>query len=45
LADSINAWPTQPALAEQIRAAGYTDVKWRNLGFGIVALHSARKAA
>lgn len=44
LADSINAWPTQSALAEQIRAAGFTDVTWRNLGFGIVALHSARKA-
>lgn len=45
LAESINAWPTQPALAEQIRDAGFSEVKWRNLGFGIVALHTARKAA
>lgn len=45
LAESINAWPTQAALADQIRAAGFVDVAWRNLGFGIVALHTARKAA
>ena len=43
LADSINAWPTQSALAEKITAAGFTQVKWRNLGFGIVAVHTARR--
>lgn len=43
LADSINAWPTQSALAENITAAGFTQVKWRNLGFGIVAVHTAKR--
>lgn len=43
LAESIRAWPDQAALAEQIRAAGWSEVSWRNLTGGIVALHSARK--
>ena len=44
LAESIRAWPDQPALAERIGAAGWTDVSWRNLTGGIVALHRARRA-
>jgi demethylmenaquinone methyltransferase / 2-methoxy-6-polyprenyl-1,4-benzoquinol methylase len=39
LAESIQAWPDQRALAERIRGAGWTEVAWRNLTGGIVALH------
>ena len=45
LAESIQAWPAQRALAERIVGAGWTDVQWRNLTGGIVALHRATKAA
>ncbi|CAI7975592.1 Demethylmenaquinone methyltransferase [Frankia sp. Hr75.2] len=41
LAESIRAWPGQAALAETIRAAGWTRVGWRNLSGGIVAVHRA----
>jgi demethylmenaquinone methyltransferase/2-methoxy-6-polyprenyl-1,4-benzoquinol methylase len=44
LAESIRAWPTQPQLAHRVAAAGWTDVTWRNLTGGIVALHHAIKA-
>ncbi|WP_067966912.1 demethylmenaquinone methyltransferase [Mycolicibacter icosiumassiliensis] len=43
LAESIRAWPDQAALAERITAAGWSEVSWRNLTGGIVALHSGRK--
>ena len=43
LNESIRAWSDQPALAGRIRAAGWTDVAWRNLTLGVVALHRARK--
>lgn len=42
LAESIRAWPDQPALAELLRRAGWRDVGWRNLSSGIVALHRGR---
>lgn len=41
LTESIRAWPDQRALAERIRAAGWEQVRWRNLTGGIVALHHA----
>jgi demethylmenaquinone methyltransferase/2-methoxy-6-polyprenyl-1,4-benzoquinol methylase len=41
LAESIQAWPDQRALAARIGAAGWTGVEWRNLSGGIVALHRA----
>jgi demethylmenaquinone methyltransferase/2-methoxy-6-polyprenyl-1,4-benzoquinol methylase len=41
LAESIRAWPDQPALAAQIVEAGWSNVRWRNLTGGIVALHVA----
>ncbi len=41
LAESIRAWPDQADLAASIGAAGWTDVGWRNLTGGIVALHRA----
>ncbi|WP_425569920.1 demethylmenaquinone methyltransferase [Rhodococcus olei] len=43
LAESIRAWPSQEDLARAIQAAGWTDVQWRNLTGGIVALHRARR--
>jgi len=43
LAESIRAWPDQAGLADRINAAGWTNVGWRNLTFGIVALHRARR--
>jgi demethylmenaquinone methyltransferase/2-methoxy-6-polyprenyl-1,4-benzoquinol methylase len=42
LAESIQAWPDQAALAAVIEAAGWQRVEWRNLSGGIVALHRAR---
>jgi demethylmenaquinone methyltransferase/2-methoxy-6-polyprenyl-1,4-benzoquinol methylase len=41
LAESIQAWPDQRALAARIGAAGWAGVEWRNLSGGIVALHRA----
>jgi demethylmenaquinone methyltransferase/2-methoxy-6-polyprenyl-1,4-benzoquinol methylase len=41
LAESIQAWPDQRALADRIGGAGWTTVEWRNLSAGIVALHRA----
>ena len=41
LAESIQAWPDQAALAKRIAAAGWRDVAWRDLTGGIVALHHA----
>jgi demethylmenaquinone methyltransferase/2-methoxy-6-polyprenyl-1,4-benzoquinol methylase len=43
LAESIRAWPDQPALAARIGAAGWRDVGWRDLTGGIVALHRATR--
>jgi demethylmenaquinone methyltransferase/2-methoxy-6-polyprenyl-1,4-benzoquinol methylase len=39
LAESIRAWPDQPALATEMAQAGWSQVQWRNLSGGIVALH------
>ena len=41
LAESIRQWPDQAGLGRLIRAAGWTDVAYRNLSGGIVALHRA----
>jgi demethylmenaquinone methyltransferase / 2-methoxy-6-polyprenyl-1,4-benzoquinol methylase len=41
LAESIQAWPDQAALAKRIGAAGWREVGWRNLTGGVVALHHA----
>lgn len=43
LAESIRAWPDQATLARAISRAGWSEVRWRNLTGGIVALHAARK--
>jgi demethylmenaquinone methyltransferase/2-methoxy-6-polyprenyl-1,4-benzoquinol methylase len=41
LAESIRAWPNQPALAQRMVTNGWRNVAWRNLTGGIVTLHRA----
>ncbi|CAB4691891.1 unannotated protein [freshwater metagenome] len=43
LAESILAWPSQNKLAKKILAAGFEKVVYKNLVFGVVAIHVARK--
>ncbi|ORM32274.1 demethylmenaquinone methyltransferase [Williamsia sp. 1135] len=43
LAESIREWPDQPQLAQRMRDAGFNEVRWRNLTFGITALHRGLK--
>ena len=43
LAESIRAWPHQPALAAKIGSAGWSKVAWRDLMGGAVAVHRAYK--
>ena len=43
LAESIRAWPDQAALAKSLEEAGWSNVRWKNLTFGVVAVHSASK--
>ncbi|CAN5431680.1 demethylmenaquinone methyltransferase [soil metagenome] len=43
LAESIQTWPDQRALAEKIGEAGWGTVVWKNLSGGIVALHHSTK--
>lgn len=43
LNESIRDWPDQRTLAAWIRDEGWEDVAYRNLSFGIVALHRATK--
>jgi demethylmenaquinone methyltransferase / 2-methoxy-6-polyprenyl-1,4-benzoquinol methylase len=43
LAESIQAWPSQPELAGIIEGAGWQSVRWRDLSLGIVAVHVGRK--
>jgi demethylmenaquinone methyltransferase/2-methoxy-6-polyprenyl-1,4-benzoquinol methylase len=45
LAESIRAWPVQPALAGHLQRAGWDAVGWRDLTGGIVALHRGTKPA
>ncbi|MEV5569525.1 demethylmenaquinone methyltransferase [Spirillospora sp. NPDC052269] len=41
LADSTLAWPDQAALAGIVQSAGWTKVRWKNLTFGVAAMHHA----
>ena len=43
LRESIQAWPTQPELADKVTDAGWVEAAWHNLTGGIVALHRARR--
>lgn len=44
LGESISAWPEQKQLAVQMARAGWSEVAWRNMTFGVVALHHAVRA-
>lgn len=43
LSESINAWPNQDQLKRDIESVGFVDSKFKNLTFGVVALHLARR--
>ena len=43
LAESIIAWPNQADLAGLMKTAGFEKVHWKNLTFGIVAVHMGSK--
>ena len=40
---SVANFPIEEALAERMRAAGFTDVHWKTLTLGIAAIHSGTK--
>lgn len=44
LAQSIQAWPNQVDLGAKMEEAGWKNVAWQNLTFGIVAVHIGFKA-
>jgi demethylmenaquinone methyltransferase/2-methoxy-6-polyprenyl-1,4-benzoquinol methylase len=44
LPESVDRFPEQAELADRMRAAGFTDVRWTSLSFGIAALHVGRRA-
>ena len=44
LAESIRGWADQQQLARIVEAAGWSDVDWRNLTGGVVALHRGQRA-
>jgi demethylmenaquinone methyltransferase/2-methoxy-6-polyprenyl-1,4-benzoquinol methylase len=43
LSESIAAWPSQTELVAKIDTAGWNSATYRNLSFGVVAIHSAVK--
>jgi demethylmenaquinone methyltransferase / 2-methoxy-6-polyprenyl-1,4-benzoquinol methylase len=43
LAESILAWPNQTGLGALMAEAGFEKVQWKNLTFGIVAIHTGHK--
>jgi demethylmenaquinone methyltransferase/2-methoxy-6-polyprenyl-1,4-benzoquinol methylase len=45
LPDSVKNFPETTALAARMQAAGYADVQWRALTFGIAAVHVGTKTA
>ena len=45
LAESIEAWPNQTELAALIAKVGWSQVNYKNLSFGVVAMHTAIKKA
>ena len=44
LVNSIRAFPDQDSLKAQMQDAGFVDVSYTNLSFGIAAIHSGNKA-
>ena len=43
LSESIEAWPNQKELEQNIRSAGFKNVSYKNLSFGVVALHTGER--
>ena len=43
LIESIGRFPDQPSFAAHVRAAGFADVAWDDLSFGIAAIHRGRR--
>jgi demethylmenaquinone methyltransferase/2-methoxy-6-polyprenyl-1,4-benzoquinol methylase len=43
LPDSVKNFPETTVLAARMQAAGFTDVRWRGLTFGIAAVHVGEK--
>ncbi len=43
LAESIQAWPNQQKLGRILESAGWSNIAWQNLTFGIVAVHIGHK--
>lgn len=41
---SVAHWPSAPELARRMRAAGFVEVRWRPVTFGVVAIHVGEKA-
>jgi demethylmenaquinone methyltransferase/2-methoxy-6-polyprenyl-1,4-benzoquinol methylase len=40
---SVAHFPAEPELARRMTAAGFDDVRWQSLSFGIAAVHSGRR--
>lgn len=43
LVESIRKFPPQPVFAEMIKTAGFKQVEWEDLTFGVAAIHSGWK--
>jgi demethylmenaquinone methyltransferase/2-methoxy-6-polyprenyl-1,4-benzoquinol methylase len=43
LSQSIEAWPDQKQLEQNISSAGFKSVSYKNLSFGVVALHTGER--
>ncbi|HVF39935.1 MAG TPA: ubiquinone/menaquinone biosynthesis methyltransferase [Gemmatimonadaceae bacterium] len=41
---SVEAFPNRDNLARRMTSAGFTDVRWRELSFGIAAIHTGQRA-
>ena len=44
LVESIRRFPDQRGFADMVREAGFGDVRWENVSFGIACLHSGTRA-
>jgi demethylmenaquinone methyltransferase / 2-methoxy-6-polyprenyl-1,4-benzoquinol methylase len=44
LPESVANFPAEPELARRMVAAGFDDVRWTSLTFGVAAIHSGRRA-
>ena len=45
IAESIRHYPGAPGVADRLRAAGFTDVEWRPVLGGLMAIHVAYRRA